>query len=301
MLTFHRLTLADKERFDAWAREENSRSADYNFGTMFLWDSAFPRFVADAPFHLILLRAEGRQPAFLWPIGNSDKAAVIAAAREYAAANGSPLVFRGLEERHAAALEALMPGAFEITEERDWADYVYEAEKLATLAGKHLHGKRNHINRFLDEHDEWRFEPLVPEMFDECWALLEGWTEHADTDQGLPDGERAAISRAFENFDALGLLGGALYADGQLLGFTLGNKISEDAFQVRFEKARGDMNGAYPMVNREFVRLILERYPEIRYVNREDDMGLENLRKSKESYYPAFLIRKFTAREKAAL
>ena len=298
MLTFHKLTLADKERFDAWVRQEDSRSADFNFGTMFLWEDAFPRFAADADYHLVLLRMEGKDPGFLWPIGNSDKAAVITAAREYAAENGIPLVFRGLEERHVSALEALMPGAFEITEERDWADYVYEAEKLATLAGKHLHGKRNHINRFLAENDDWRFEALSPEMFDECWALLEGWTEHADTDQGLPDAERAAIARAFGNFDALGLIGGALFADGRLIGFTIGEKISGDTFQVRFEKARGDINGAYPMVNREFVRLVLERWPEIHYVNREDDMGLENLRKSKESYCPAFLIRKFTAREK---
>lgn len=298
MLTFHKLTLADKERFDAWAREENSRSADFNFGTMFLWNAAFPRLAADAPYHLVLLRAEDRPPAFLWPIGNSDKAAVIGAAREYALANGFPLVFLGLEERHVSALEALMPGAFEITEERDWADYVYEAEKLATLAGKHLHGKRNHITHFLAEHDDWRFAPLAPEMFDECRELLEGWTEHAHTDQGLPDAERAAIALAMDNFDALGLLGGALFADGRLVGFTIGQRISDDTLQVRFEKARGDIDGAYPLVNREFVRLVLERYPDIRYVNREDDMGLENLRKSKESYYPAFLIRKFAAREK---
>ena len=298
MLTFHKLTLADKERFDAWVREEDSRSADFNFGTMFLWEEAFPRLAADAPFHLVLLQMEGKEPAFLWPIGNSDKTAVIAAAREYAATNGFPLVFRGLEERHVSALEALMPGAFEITEERDWADYVYEADKLATLAGKHLHGKRNHINRFLAENDDWRFEPLCAEMFGECWALLEGWAEHADTDQGLPDEEKAAIARAIDNYDALGLIGGALYADGRLIGFTIGEKISSDTFQVRFEKARGDINGAYPMVNREFVRMAMERWPEIRYVNREDDMGLENLRKSKESYCPAFLVRKFTAREK---
>lgn len=298
MLTFHKLTLADKERFDAWVREEDSRSADFNFGTMFLWEEAFPRLAADAPYHLVLLGAAGKDPSFLWPIGNSDKAAVIAAAREYAATSGFPLVFRGLEERHVSALEALMPGAFEITEERDWADYVYEADKLATLAGKHLHGKRNHINRFLSENDDWCFEPLRANKFDECWALLEGWTEHADTDQGLPDEERAAIARAMDNYDALGLVGGALYADGRLIGFTIGEKISGDTFQVRFEKARGDINGAYPMVNREFVRMILDRWPEIHYVNREDDMGLENLRKSKESYCPDFLIRKFTAREK---
>ena len=110
------------------------------------------------------------------------------------------------------------------------------------------------------------------------------------------DGEHAAIARAFEHYDALDLLGGALFAEGELVGFTVGEKISADTFDVHFEKARADLNGAYPTVNREFVKLVRERYPEIAYINREDDMGLENLRKSKESYDPDILLRKFTVR-----
>lgn len=298
MLTFHPLTFDDKPLIDARAAAEDSRSADYNFATQFLWNDEYPRCVADDPTGLTLLCLEGGVPYFLWPFA-TDTAAAVAAAREYAAAQGFPLTFISLEERHRAELEALFPGEFVFEEQRDMEDYIYAADKLLTLSGKHLHGKRNHINRFTQEHD-WRFEPLTKELFPDCLRLLDGWTEHTDTDVGAVDGERRAITKAFDHYEVLGLMGSALFAEDQLVGFSMGSKISSDTFQVRFEKARSDMNGAYPMVNREFVRLFLERYPEIRYVNREEDMGLEGLRQSKESYYPEFLVRKFSARKKEA-
>ncbi len=108
--------------------------------------------------------------------------------------------------------------------------------------------------------------------------------------------ERCALERAFAHYDTLALLGGALFAGEQLIAFTMGEHTAADTFDVHFEKAHGEINGAFPMVNREFVQLIKSRIPEVVYINREDDMGQENLRRSKESYYPAFLLRKFSAR-----
>lgn len=296
MLTFHPLTLDDKAKIDRFVAAENSRSADFNFNTFYLWDSKYRRMVADGDACIIMLRPGRGAPMFVWPIGG-ESATALRELLDYCAAGGFPLCFFGLEERHAETLEALYPGKFSITEDRDYEDYIYEADKLISLAGKHLHGKRNHINRFIQEH-EWRFEPLERGMFPDCLTLLETWTEHTDTSAGMVGSERNAILKAFANYEALGFLGGALYAENQMIAFTFGEKICSDTFQVRFEKARGEINGAYPMVNREFVQLIRKRYPEIQYINREDDMGLENLRKSKESYYPAFLLRKFNARQK---
>lgn len=295
MLSFHPLSLADKSWIDRHVFEENSRSADFNFGNMFLWDGRYRQMVADDDRHLVTLCCAYEHPVFPFPIGCGDLAPVLADMRDYAAANGFPLVIKGLEERHVALVNALFPGCFDCTEDRDYADYLYSADKLISLAGKKLHGKRNHINRFTAEHD-WSFRDLTPELFPDCLALLARWAEDADNAAGTVDGEHAAIARAFEYYDALGLLGGALFAEGELVGFTVGEKISADAFDVHFEKARADLNGAYPTVNREFVKLVRERYPEIAYINREDDMGLENLRKSKESYDPDILLRKFTVR-----
>lgn len=295
MLTFHPLSLADKPWIDRHVSEEDSRSADFNFGNIFLWDEKYKQMVADSDNHLITLCCAYAHPVFPFPIGCGDPALAITEIRNYAATNGFPLVIRGLEERHVQLLEQLFPGRFLITEDRDCADYLYTAEKLISLSGKHLHGKRNHIHRFTEDHT-WSFAELIPEMFPDCRTLLRQWSADADNDAGTVDGEHTAIERAFAHYGALDLLGGALYAEGELIAFTIGGKIASDTFDVYFEKARSDINGAYPMVNREFVKLVKAKFPEINYVNREDDMGLENLRRSKESYGPDILLRKFTAR-----
>ena len=108
--------------------------------------------------------------------------------------------------------------------------------------------------------------------------------------------EHAAIVRAFAAYEKLGLEGGVLYANEKIVGFTLGEMIFEDCFDVHFEKAEGSLNGAYPMTCRELTRMLMEKHPALRWINREDDMGIEALRRSKQSYKPAFLLKKYTAR-----
>ena len=295
MLNFHPLGLEDKPLIDAVTGPEGSRSADFCFGNMFLWDEKFKQQVAVFQGYPIVLCCAYDHPIFPYPVGCGDPGPIIDAMGRYAAAQGFPLVIRGLERRHMAALETLYPGGFSFTEDRDYADYVYEAERLQTLGGKKLHGKRNHINRFIEEHD-WRFERLTPALFPACRALLDRWAATEEDTDGSVAVEHRAIERAFAHYEALGLLGGALFAEGELVGFTIGEKLASDTFDVHFEKSLSEINGAYPMVNREFVKLICSLDANIRYVNREDDMGLENLRKSKSSYDPCFLLEKFTAR-----
>ena len=192
-------------------------------------------------------------------------------------------------------LEDAYPGLFEFSEDRDNFDYIYLAEKLATFAGKKLHGKRNFCNRFEKEHS-WEFRRLTRELFPVCMEMLGFWQREFDTPpDGLED-EHGAIIRALMRWDALNLEGGVLFADGQCVGFTVGEVISSDTFDVHFEKAYASIPGAYPMVCREFARQILADHPDIVYLNREDDMGHENLRSAKLEYRPEFLLRKYTAK-----
>ena len=298
MLTFRSLSLTDKPKIELAAAAENTRSADYCFGSMFLWDETYQQMLAASGQRLVILCGSHEHPEFLFPIGCGELAPVIEEMRDYAMLNGFPLLIHGLEERHAATLDCMFPGRFQFEENREYADYIYRADRLISLTGRHLHGKRNHCNRFESEHD-WSFRALTESYFPACAALLERWAaEEAPELAADIDGERAAIRRAFQHYDALGLLGGALFAEGELVAFAIGEPISSETFDVHFEKARTDINGAYAMVNREFARLVCKTYPNIRYINREDDIGLENLRKSKESYAPDILLRKFTARWK---
>lgn len=294
MLTFHPLSLDDQTRIVRFSAEEDSRSADFNFGNMFLWDGRYRQWVSDWEDRLVVLCCAYEHPVFPFPIGSGPLRPAVETMRDYARSNGFPLVIRGLEEHHRTALEALYPGSFSYTEDRDFSDYLYTAEKLAELSGRRLHGKRNHIHRFTSEH-EWEFCELEPGLFPDCMALLRDWEERAGSAGSVADGEPDAIRRAFEHYAVLGLLGGILFADGQPAAFTFGERISSDTFDVHIEKANADLNGAYTMVNREFVKLIRSRYPEIVYINREDDMGLENLRKSKLSYGPDLMVIKYTA------
>ena len=123
--------------------------------------------------------------------------------------------------------------------------------------------------------------------------LIEHWffskEEEPDMDMGL---EKVALRRAFEHFENLGLEGLILYVGEQPVAVTMGSRLSEDTFDVHFEKAREDVQGAYGAINRAFARYLREKYPSLRYLNREDDLGLPGLRKAKLSYNPAFLVEK---------
>ena len=300
MLQFHSLSPADKARIDEFVRAEDSRSADFFFGNMLLWDEEYRQQVADFDQgRLITMCCTPPHPIFPFPIGTGPLAPAIEAILEYADAQGFPPVLCGLERRHMEALEACFPGRFEFTPDRDYFDYIYEAERLCTLSGKALHGKRNHIHRFTQEHD-WRCVPLTAELFPVCRMLMEQWADSAGRDDADVRYERLALERAFAHYDTLDLMGAVLFAEDAPAAFTIGEIISSDTVDIHFEKARADMEGAYPMINREFVRMVCAAHPEIRYVNREDDMGLENLRKSKESYHPAILLEKFTAERKCS-
>ena len=98
-----------------------------------------------------------------------------------------------------------------------------------------------------------------------------------------------------EHYHELGLEGGLIRVYGEVVAFTMGDMLCADTFDVHFEKAYGELQGAYAMINREFARQVRARHPEIKYLNREDDMGVEGLRKAKQSYYPDLMVEKHTA------
>ncbi len=293
MIELHPVTLADKAWIDPIVLAENSPSADYDFGNIFLWDETYRQQVGRLGDRLISMPCYERTPFFAWPVGSGDAAPVLDEMRAYAAAQGFPFVLRGVTAEHLPLARALWGGGCTVEPERDLWDYLYEAEKLDTLAGKRLHGKRNHIHRFEQEND-WRFEPLSAALIPACLTMLDRWMETCGEDEqdGIND-EYRAIRRAFEFYEELGLDGGALLTGRRLVAFSIGEMASADTFDAHFEKARADVNGAYPMINREFVRYIRTVHPQVRWINREDDMGRPSLRRSKLSYHPDRMVEKY--------
>ena len=296
MISFHPVTLCDKPWVDEIVSKENSPSADYNFGNIYIWDKHYRQLICRLGDRMLTkLRYDGK-PAFVFPVGSGELRPAIEALREFAAYRGYPFCLRGITEKHREMLERQYPGRFDYTEDGDNFDYIYSAEKLSSYAGKSLHGKKNHCNRFEAEND-WDFVPLSRELIPRCLDMLAFWSEeNAARLDGSISYEHDAIIRAFAAFESLGLDGGVLRAGGKILGFTIGELSCGNTFDVHFEKAEPAVNGAYPMVCREFTRMLMKKYPLLQYMNREDDMGLDSLRISKQSYKPEYLLKKYTAR-----
>ena len=293
MIALHSVTPEDKKWIDPLVWAEGSSNADFAFGSIYLWDLSFRQLVGRIDDRVIVLPCYDKEPFFAWPVGLGDPAPVMEEMKSFARSEGFPFVLRGVTKEHLPLLDELYPGHYTAEPERPLWDYLYSAEKLAALSGKKLHGKRNHVNRFEAEH-EWSFRPLSRADFPACIDLLNRWdAEHPEDAAHGANDEAVAICRAFDRYESLGLDGGVLRVGDEPVAFTVGERICEHTFVVHFEKARTDLNGAYPMVNREFVRLIQDKYPSVRWINREDDMGIESLRRSKESYHPDGMVEKF--------
>lgn len=300
MIEFHQPTLADKEWVDRCLEAGEHRGCEYSFAGMLGWGPAYGREIAQwEGWFLSRSRGKGGH-AYLWPAGAGEAGRALEAIEADAKALGEPVRFICLTQAQAGELEALRPGQFEIEEDRDNFDYLYEVDKLSDLAGRKLHSKRNHCKRFEENNPDWVYEDLTEEAVPECMEVDALWEERSREREGAAEAqditnEKRAMVTTLKNFTALRAEGGLIRVEGRVVAFTIGSPICADTFDVHFEKAFGEIQGAYAMINREFARRLRQRHPELRYLNREEDMGLEGLRKAKESYYPDLLLEKFTA------
>lgn len=294
MVEFKRIELSDREWAEPLLMESGFQGSEYVFSNNYIYRKIYQIDVAQMDrYYLVRSNKDSRYRSYLYPAGSGDVKPVIEALMEDAASQGDVFRMHGVTKESAAQLEALFPGRFCITEARDNFDYIYESERLITLAGKKLHSKRNFINRFKQENEgKWLFEPITPENLDECWEMNDRWCElyGCDDNGGSLAEEACAVRNCFNNFDALGLRGGLLRVDGKVVAYTMGRPINHDTFIVHIEKAFSEVAGAYPMINQQFVT---HAAAEFRYINREDDVGDEGLRKAKLSYKPDILLEKF--------
>lgn len=297
MLEFRNVRREDAEWMLPIIRRENTMNADYSFVNIYAWGDTFAASAAMVEGCLVIRTVTDGQAAFSFPLGaESPGQALRSIDALYDFCGTGCFRMQSITAEMKALLEESRPGWLDFSPATDLFDYVYEAQKLAELAGKKLHSKRNFVNRFMAEHS-WSFEPMDEQNLLECMDMDSIWVdEHLDAETDTVSHEIYAMQKALQDFTYLRQDGGVLRADGRIVAFTAGEVLSDDCYVVHFEKALPDVTGAYPMINREFVRHIMQKYPSIRYINREDDMGLENLRKAKRSYYPDFMVEKYFAK-----
>ena len=290
MIEFKEISLRDRNRIRKLLLAENSQTAEYTFGTLYCWAETYPVLVCEYENRL-LIKSAYSENAFYYPVGFGELRPAIDKILELSEKPQLYFLTEGQKQR----LETEYPSCFTFREERNFAEYIYKVGKLSTYSGQSLHGKRNHCNQFAAAH-KWRFVPLTQELIPVCSEMLEKWmVENIERlDKSIAD-EYVALKRAIDTYDVLELDGGVLFADGCAAGFSLGEMVNQNTFVVHFEKAYPNMPGAYSMVCREMTRSMMEKYPALVYINREEDMGLDLLRYSKLSYHPEYLLKEYTA------
>jgi hypothetical protein len=234
----------------------------------------------------------------MFPIGTGDIKEVIQLLEEDSFLHGNPLCMMGLSTEVLTELDTLFPEQFRWFPERDYFDYIYYREDLVELKGKKYQSKRNHINKFKKEY-EYEFVPITKDIVPLCLTMAEKWCKENDCkDNESLLNEKRSMKDALEHLDELGGMGGALFVGRQIVAFTYGSPINHDTYGVHVEKADTHIDGAYSIINQSFASMIPEQYT---YINREEDLGIEGLRKAKMSYNPIFLLKKHVAVKKTSL
>lgn len=310
MIDWRDITLEDKPRIEEKICASGCHGADYGFANLFIWRKAYRPKIAFCDDRLLVGMPQWK--VYAYPKGDGEIRNSIELLLDEAHSLGNKLRIRGLTDK---TLEEFLPhygDRFEIIEDRDNADYIYTSTKLCDLPGRHLSSKRNHIKHF-ERNGPWEFHRIAGdscELFtshdgESCGKLssiaeAKAFVDEFYKEKNDPDlvSEAGAIEEMFEHYDTLGFLGGMLYQNGEPVAFTAGTKLDDEVFDTHFEKALPGVEGAYTMVNREFARLVKAEYPDIAAFNREEDMGIEGLRKAKLSYHPDILLMKYFAIEK---
>ncbi len=289
---FRAVTLEDKELIESYTKPWHLGCSDLSFANMFIWGADGKMEFAEKNHCLYIKLDFAGVPMFFWaPVpkfgAEVDYRKAVYDAVEYMRNAGVEPTFRSVWTPFRDKMLEACPDMYSMPTDIAW-DYVYERESLATLRGKKLHGKRNHINKFLANYPDYEYKKLEPALVGDCLKLYDRWMEEREDAADLAD-EKKSVALALENMEALGLTGGTIFVDGELRAFTVGERLQDDTQLVHIEKADAQIDGLFPMINQQYV---LHECQDVLYINREEDMGHAGMRKAKRSYNPAFMVEK---------
>ena len=289
MVTFRDLTLEDipavKKFFDDYA----SRSCDATIGSAFMWRKYFETqiYMDDTLLLFKVMRSPGKV-AFVTPYGDMERG--FRMIFEYCRAMDISAAFCAVTNRELPYYEEHFK-VCDVNFNRTWSDYLYEAERHRTFAGKKLSGQRNHVNKFLKSYENWSFEPVTQENLEEVRDFAIGIQHANQKESDTYEAEKEILHEVFAHYDQYGFFGNVLRVEGEIIAMALGEVVGDTLF-VHVEKANRAYHGAYQMMVREFAKAHTDET--VCYINREDDSGDEGLRTSKLSYQPCELLDKAT-------
>jgi len=293
-LKLSEINLDHKIIFDSYFKIADLKVSELNFTNFFMWRNYYKnRYGIVNDFLCIISMLDENQPFCFFPIGDYSRTnelkSTLSVLKEYFIEMGWQFSMRRVSADQLAVLKDLGL-CYESVEDRDNFDYLYLVKSLSTLAGKKLDGKRNHINKFKKLHT-FEYEEINQDNISACKDILENWCIQRDyTTQSSLIAERIANLELLDNYMSLNLKGAIIKVDGVPEAFTVGEQLNSDTAVIHIEKANANIQGLYPLINQQFVA---NQWSDLVYVNREQDLGLEGLRKAKLSYNPVGFVEKY--------
>ncbi len=289
MLEFKRVGTIDFERYNKYRIKDNTIASEGVFMTMFIWNEYYNLSLAEnGDFLFIRFDIRGKEPSYFFPIGDGNLEGAIDELSAYAAENNERLIFRLVSKENARKLKKLSGDRFSYKESRDSFDYVYLTEKMTSLSGKKLHAKRNHLNYFLENYNYEYIKVTDASLLEECAKKADEWIKAKEKNKN--SFEAGAMKSYFENFFAFNQTGGVIKVGGEIVAMSFGERLNDETALIQIELADENYRGAYQAINKLFCE---NEWKSLKYVNREEDMGIEGLRRAKESYQPEFLVEKY--------
>lgn len=296
-MNWHHTKIEDLVTLQKCAENNLLNANNYSAVNSFLYSLKYDSLIAVQDDFIFEQYFVGGNPVFSFPHHiNGDRPQISKAIQLLAQEcknQNHPCVFRNITKAEKDLLVELYPNA-KISEHPELGDYIYLRQNLADLPGSKYSKKRNHINQFAKKYPHYRFEPLNVKNLSTVQEVEEKWLAQS-TDPDLLD-EQKIINYALENFEQLqqlcGLSGGLIYIEETPIAFSLASRLSKDFTDIHFEKCIEPYahDGGYAIINKEFAKNLTTEF-----LNREEDLGIEGLRKAKLSYYPEYVIQKFTA------
>lgn len=292
-IKFRKISANDKDLVFSYLPQGEVINCDFSIVNLYGWQLLYNTELAEVDgFLVIRFRANGHI-TYMLPMGKGNFNKVMEKLKIDADSFGEPLLIVGASKEITEKIEQFSPGCFRFVPDRDVMDYVYLRTDLVELKGKKYQSKRNHINRFKKNFPDYKYLDLTSEHVANCLEMVSLWViARGERAKNALEAERKMMDRALNNMDALGIKGGVLYVGEKLVAFTFGSQINDITFDVCVEKADNDYPGAYSVINNEFCSRLPINYT---YVNREEDLGIDGLRKAKLSYQPILLLEKMTA------
>ena len=271
-------------------------NCDHCFATMLVWSHRHPVEIALVEGTVFMRSFGNAHWWYLYPVGDMPREKAIQLILDDARQNNIKASIYGIDRRGAEFLQSRFDEVLEIKEDRDGSDYIYLVSDLANLPSKNYQKKRNHCSRFVRENPDYKFIVMSSENIHRAKQFEADWCLRYDCGRGRDlSSEQRGIMELLDNFESLGLKGAMIETNGEIVAMSIAAEINSRMVDVMVEKAYHDVNGAYAIINRDFAANCFSSYE---LINREDDMGAENLRKAKMSYFPYEIRKKYLAQSR---